>query len=237
MSSVWSSLRGRQKRVENKGMNNRYREKKHYSVLPYYVIGASWIIFALLFPMYTVGHYVVIALISVAEFVILRGIIPPKIERIALPYEPPKTGIADVDDTMELGAEYIRKFDEIGGELYAVSPALSDKLADIRELMSTIFEYVAKNPDRLPRIRRFTGYYLPTLEKLTRTYVELSHQKLRGENIQKTLTNIEGILDTIKPAFENLYNSLYEDKAVDISAEITVLENLIEKEGLGGDKQ
>ena len=147
MSSVWSSLRGRQKRVENKGMNNRYREKKHYSVLPYYVIGASWIAFALLFPMYTVGHYVVIALISVAEFVILRGIIPPKIERIALPYEPPKTGIADVDDTMELGAEYIRKFDEIGGELYAVSPALSDKLADIRELMSTIFEYVAKNPD------------------------------------------------------------------------------------------
>ena len=36
----------------------------------------------------------------------------------------------------------------------------------------------------------------------------------------------------IKPAFENQLNSLYEDQAIDISSDITVLETMLEKEGL-----
>ena len=76
------------------------------------------------------------------------------------------------------------------------------------------------------------NYYLPTLEKLMNTYIELSNQKIKGENIKNTLTGIEGILDVIKPAFENQLNSLYEDQAIDISSDITVLETMLEKEGL-----
>ena len=98
--------------------------------------------------------------------------------------------------------------------------------------MSTLFEYISKNPDKLPRVRRFMNYYLPTLEKLMNTYIELSNQKIKGENIKKTLTGIEEILDVIKPAFENQLNSLYEDQAIDISSDITVLETMLEKEGL-----
>ena len=98
--------------------------------------------------------------------------------------------------------------------------------------MNTMFEYVSKNPDKLPKIRRFMNYYLPTLEKLMNTYLELSAEKVKGENIKKTLAGIEGILDTIKPAFERMLNDLYEDRAIDISADITVLENMLESEGL-----
>ena len=133
---------------------------------------------------------------------------------------------------IETGAEYIRKFDKIGAELQKLDPSLASKLADIRSTMSTLFEYVSKNPDKLPRVRRFMNYYLPTLEKLMNTYIELSNQKIKGENIKKTLTGIEGILDVIKPAFENQLNSLYEDQAIDISSDITVLETMLEKEGL-----
>ena len=71
-----------------------------------------------------------------------------------------------------------------------------------------------------------------TLEKLMNTYLELSAEKVKGENIKKTLAGIEGILDTIKPAFERMLNDLYEDRAIDISADITVLENMLESEGL-----
>jgi 5-bromo-4-chloroindolyl phosphate hydrolysis protein len=98
--------------------------------------------------------------------------------------------------------------------------------------MNTLFEYVSKNPDKLPRIRRFMNYYLPTLEKLMNTYLELSAEKIKGENIQKTLTGIEGILDTIKPAIERQLDNLYEDQAIDISSDITVLENMLDIEGL-----
>ncbi len=95
-----------------------------------------------------------------------------------------------------------------------------------------MFEYVSKNPEKLPKIRRFMNYYLPTLEKLMNTYLELSAQKIKGENITKTLNGIEGILDTIKPAFERILNDLYEDRAIDISADITVLESMLANEGL-----
>ena len=211
---------------------NRFREIKHRSVAPYYVIAVSWILFALLFPMYKLGHFAVIIIISIAEFAILRKIIPPRIERVPLPYEPPHSGVEDVDKTIEAGAEYIRKFDKIEVDLAKLDPKLAAKLAEIRELMNTMFEYVSKNPDKLPKIRRFMNYYLPTLEKLMNTYIELSNQKIKGENIKKTLTGIEGILDVIKPAFENQLNSLYEDQAIDISSDITVLETMLEKEGL-----
>ncbi len=217
-----------------------FREIKHQSVAPYYIIAISWIIFALFCPMYKIGHFIVIILISVAEFVILRKIIPPTIERIPIPYEAPRSGVEDVDKTIEAGAEYIRKFDKIGIELAKLDPKLAAKLSEIRELMNTMFDYVSKNPDKLPRIRRFLNYYLPTLEKLMNTYLELSSEKIKGENITKTLSGIEGILDTIKPAFERMLNDLYEDRAIDISSDITVLENMLENEGLrtvsGGDK-
>ena len=211
---------------------NRFREIKNRSVAPYYVIAVSWILFALLFPMYKLGHFAVIIIISIAEFAILRKIIPPRIERVPLPYEPPHSGVEDVDKTIEAGAEYIRKFDKIEVDLAKLDPKLAAKLAEIRELMNTMFEYVSKNPDKLPKIRRFMNYYLPTLEKLMNTYLELSAEKVKGENITKTLNGIEGILDTIKPAFERMLNDLYEDRAIDISADITVLENMLESEGL-----
>ena len=77
------------------------------------------------------------------------------------------------------------------------------------------------------------GEHTPTLEKLMNTYIELSAQKIKGENITKTLTGIEAILDTIEPAFERQLDNLYEDQAIDISADITVLEGMLDSEGLG----
>ena len=71
----------------NTEKDKNYREVRHPSVAPYYVIALSWIIFAMLCPMYKIGHFIVIILISAAEFVILRKLIPAKVERIPLPYE------------------------------------------------------------------------------------------------------------------------------------------------------
>ncbi len=212
---------------------SRFREIKHKSVIPYYVVAVSWLAFALFCPMYKLGHYIVILLITVAELVILGRLIPPRIEYVPIPYEPPKVGIDEVDRVLEIGAEYIRKFDKIGTEIYKLDPKLAAKLDRIRQLMNTIFDYVSKNPDKISRIRRFMNYYLPTLEKLMNTYIELSAQKIKGENITKTLIGIEEILDTIEPAFERQLDNLFEDQAIDISADITVLEGMLDGEGLG----
>jgi hypothetical protein len=167
----------------------RFREIKHKSVIPFYAVAVSWLLFALFCPMYKLGHYIVILLITVAELIILGKLIPPHIEYVPLPYKPPKAGIDEVDRVIEAGADYIRKFDAMASDLSKLDVGIAAKMVRIRELMNTIFEHISKNPDKLPRIRRFMNFYLPTLEKLMNTYIELSAEKIKGENITKTLQN------------------------------------------------
>ena len=49
---------------------------------------------------------------------------------------------------------------------------------------------------------------------------------------QLTMNSIEGTLDTIRGAFEKQLDSLFEDTAVDITADISVLKNQLAQNGL-----
>ena len=53
-----------------------------------------------------------------------------------------------------------------------------------------------------------------------------------GENIDTTLAKVEGMMRTIVAAFEKQLDSLYGAEALDISTDITVLENMMAREGL-----
>ena len=59
-------------------------------------------------------------------------------------------------------------------------------------------------------------------------------QPAQGENILKAKKEIEDTLDTIAVAFRNLLDSLYEKDAIDISADISVLQAMFAREGLTG---
>ena len=76
------------------------------------------------------------------------------------------------------------------------------------------------------------GYYLPTTLKLVNAYREMDAEPIQGENIRSAKHEIEETLDTINYAFENLLDSFYQDKAMDISTDITVLETMLAQEGL-----
>ena len=89
-----------------------------------------------------------------------------------------------------------------------------------------------ENPEKLPQIRKFMSYYLPTTIKLLRSYDELSRQGVSGENITGTMEKVEGMLGTIVLAFEKQLDGLFGDQALDIS---TVLENMMAREGLTED--
>ena len=92
------------------------------------------------------------------------------------------------------------------------------------------------HPEKLPQIRKFMSYYLPTTLKLLRSYDELSRQGVSGQNITGTMEKVEGMMDTIVLAFEKQLDGLFGDQAMDISTDITVLDNMMAREGLtGGD--
>ena len=80
------------------------------------------------------------------------------------------------------------------------------------------------------------SYYLPTTLKLLRSYDELSRQGVSGQNITGTMEKVEGMMAAIVLAFEKQLDSLFGDQAMDISTDITVLDNMMAREGLtGGD--
>lgn len=131
---------------------------------------------------------------------------------------------------MEEGSRYIeairRANDAIPGE------EISEKLYRLEALIKKIFEVLKQKPEQLPKLRKFMQYYMPTTLKLVQTYQELDAQPTEGENIRQSKAEIEKTLDTINLAYEKLLDSFFEDAAMDIRSDITVLETMLAQEGL-----
>ena len=78
------------------------------------------------------------------------------------------------------------------------------------------------------------NYYLPTTLKLLNAYDRMDATGVSGTNIDGTKGRIEDMMDTICKAFDKQLDALYGEEALDISTDITVLENMLAQEGLGG---
>lgn len=131
---------------------------------------------------------------------------------------------------IEEGKEYIRRIREINDDI--PGEEISGKLYRLERVCTKIFEHVEENPEKLPDIRKFMSYYLPTTLKLVQTYHEFSEQPVQGENITNAKKEIERMLDDINQAFEKMFDKLFEDEALDISTDISVLAMTLAQEGL-----
>lgn len=112
---------------------------------------------------------------------------------------------------------------------------MSDKISRLEAVSAKIFEQAKSDPDKLPRMRKFMDYYLPTSLKLLQTYAELDAQGVEGENITESKRRIEQTMDTLVHAFETQLDQLFQDDALDVSADIDVMENMLRADGLAGD--
>ena len=154
-----------------------------------------------------------------------------KRQREELAAQPPETPEqALFRETEDQGRRYLevirRANDAIPGEI------VSEKLYRLEDIVRKIFDQVKQHPEQIPELRRFLDYYMPTTLKLVETYQELDSHPVAGQNIQKSKDEIEKTLDTINQAFENLFDSLFEHTAVDITSDIAVLKNMLRQEGL-----
>lgn len=146
--------------------------------------------------------------------------------------EEEKKPSSEVDDTVSEGKRYIREIrkanDDIPGE------EISKKLDRLELVTSKIFDYVENHPEKLPDIRRFMDYYLPTTMKLIYKYREFDNQPVQGENIRKGKQEIEATLDNINASFERLFDQLFQEEMLDVSTDISVLSTMLAQAGLSG---
>ena len=217
---------------------------KKRSVVPVYAVAAVWLYFALFSDLYAVSHYITAALISLAAAVVARGIFPtkefelpdpPKEEKEPEPAEEPQP---TVDPKIEaLMKERDRALSEMRRLNEAIEdPDISAQIDKLETLTSRIIDHVAAHPEKLSQIRKFLNYYLPTTIKLLNAYDRMGSAGVSGEHIGGTMKKIEDMLSTIILSFEKQLDSLFEGDALDISADITVMENLLAQEGLAGNQ-
>ena len=92
----------------------------------------------------------------------------------------------------------------------------------------------AEKPAKKSQISRFMNYYLPTTLKLLNAYDRMDQAGVEGANIDGTMGKIGAMLDQICTAFDRQLDALFAHEALDISTDITVLEQMLAREGLGG---
>ncbi len=210
------------------------KEVLRKSVVPFYLVGAVWLIYAALFPLYRLIDFLWLILISFTVYEVSRRIFKGKAELVEVEEPKVATGNAKADEMIAEGKAYLREIRAVNDAI--AQPALGEKIGRLEEVSRKIFSHVAENPGKAPDIRRFLEYYLPVMLKLLKAYDTLSRQGVRGENISQAMDRIEGVMDTVVKAFENQLDTLFQDKALDIATDITVLQSMLAREGLIEDR-
>lgn len=135
-----------------------------------------------------------------------------------------------VEAVVSEGREYVQKIRRINDEL--PEKVISAKLNRLEIVVAKIFNHIELNPEKLPEIRRFMNYYLPTTLKLVDSYREFERQPVQVENIITAKNEISQTLDMINTAFETLLDDLYQDDTLDISTDISALKTVLAQDGL-----
>ncbi len=112
---------------------------------------------------------------------------------------------------------------------------ISRKIDVMEDCTAKIFKAVQEKPEKLPQIKSFMSYYLPTALKLLHSYAEFDRAGAGGESVESAKADIERILDMLVDGFRKQLDKLYETEAMDISTDIDVLENMLRRDGLKDD--
>ncbi len=223
---------------------------KKKSVAPFYAVAAVWLLWAVFGRLYTLGHILAAAAVSVVVFLVAKAIWPdrtwttpepepvktktePEPEQPTEPVKPERksTGNPEID---ALIAERDRALSEMKRLNDSIEdPTISAQIERLETTTQKIIGVVVEKPEKLSQISRFLNYYLPTTLKLLNAYDRMDAAGVSGINIDGTKGKIEDMMETICKAFDKQLDALFGDEALDISADITVLEQMLQQEGLG----
>ena len=215
---------------------------KKRSVLPVYFVGGTWLLWALCAPLYRPAHYLMAALASLAAYFVGKMIFPDRGYEAAdapgpaqpKPREekPQSTGNPEIDALLEERAKAVSEMRRLNDSIKDVK--ISAQISHLEATTGKIIDAVVEKSAKLPQIRKFMNYYLPTTMKLLNAYDRMDSTGASGANIDGTKGRIEEMLGTICVAFSRQLDALYGEEALDISADITVMEQMLQQEGIGG---
>ena len=141
----------------------------------------------------------------------------------------------EAESTVPLNLEVARSFAQVLKKEKALmqDERAVEELDHMQKTTQAICDWLEAHPESLPKARRFAEYYIPTTLKLLHTYNDVQGQQ--GENAEAIRRDIAGILHTLNQAYDNLYDKLLSDVALDVSSEIAALQGMLANDGLTGE--
>ena len=212
------------------------------SVVPIYLIGITWLVYSLAFSLRGVMDYVLCAVVSAVVFVIGKAVFPDKAFTVPgedkqektekkEPEKPKSTGNPEIDALIKERGRAISEMRRLNDAIEDAK--ISEQLDHLELTTGKIIDHVVAHPKKLPQIRRFMDYYLPTTLKILNAYDRMDSPGISGSNIAAPKTKVERMMDTITQAYDKQLDALFGEEALDISTDITVMENLLAREGFG----
>lgn len=225
--------------------------KRRSGVGAIYSFAAVWLVMAFILPLYRVwGLTITIGLSVLAAFLVGKRSAKKQMQAEAeeqqaqaaaaaarKPAEekaPEKSYGPEVDAILKEGN---RALSEMGRLYMSIKdPEVRRKINEIMRITDKIAQDAIEDPSDIPQIKKFMNYYLPTTIKLLNAYDRMSAQGIEGENLDKSMKNINEMLDTAIEAYKKRLDSLFANQALDIESDIEVMNTMLEREGLAGEK-
>lgn len=220
------------------------KNKKKKAVKAIYGFTVAWIIAAAFLPLYRIWGLLLAAAVS-AFVAYLLGRSSAQKENNAGREQAAKSAAApehaekksygpEIDPIVEEGN---RALSEMGRLYMSIKDTeVRKKINELMRITDKITQDAIADPSDIPQIKKFMNYYLPTTIKLLNAYDRMSAQGIEGENLDKSMKNINEMLDAAIEAFKKRLDSLFEDQALDIETDIKVMNTMLAREGLSGNK-
>ena len=200
------------------------------SVLPCYAAALLFAVLCALLPVYKLWALLIALGGAAVMFGAAKKVCPPRVVEHEVPFH---TGSGDVDEML---ADIQQKLDA----LHALNEALPDP--ELSAAMTRMEKAGRSNvgtgegrsifPAKAKQVRRFANYYLPDAVNVLEQYAKLARQGVRGENAASIRAEVERNAASIATAFENQLDALYAAESMDLSADLTVLQNMMKGQGL-----
>ena len=197
------------------------------SVLPFYAGALVFVVLCAVLPVYKLWALLVALGGAAAAFGLGQKFCPHHVVEHEVPFH---TGQDDVDAML---TDIQQKLDTLHGLNASLpDPALSAAMDRMEKAGRSIVEAVEANPAKAKQVRRFANYYLPDAVNILQQYATLARQGVKGENAAAIRTEVEHNAASIATAFENQLDALYAAESMDLSADLTVLQNMLKGQGL-----
>ena len=204
------------------------KEKVMPAGLPFIAAGGAWFVLAMILPVYKMVPLLVCAVAAVAVFAVLSA--KRKAQIAKLPPAP----------TVKVRAEELaKKLDVYRDRLTAQEADVADSevrrhIRSMAKTLDLIADEVEKDPKDRSKVRKLANHYGDMIAGLVDKYILLEGQAQsasEGGNIEGTMARIREGLAGADDALKKLLDDLFSDDAMEVSADINVLEQLLKTEG------